>query len=171
MLSMICKLYFAIDTVATTMSSLRDLAVPEDSSAYPTWADLRLALDNWAVGAKFTYRTPTKKKDKARYICSVSGCTWCCNATRKPDGMLELRVTKRRHTCLGATIAKHSSCSSKGWLDEAVTQRLLVPKTTKPQAIIDTIAIHYAEKISYKVAQMCVLRLLDGRLGQQRYSF
>jgi MuDR family transposase len=113
-------------TVATTMSSLRDLAVLEDSSTYPTWADLRLALDNWAVGAKFTYRTPTKKKDRARYICSVSGCTWCCNATRKPDGMLELRVTKRQHTCLGATIAKHSSCSSKGWLDEAVTQHLLV---------------------------------------------
>jgi hypothetical protein len=165
MLSIICKLHFAIDTVATTMSSLQDLAVLEDSSAYPTWADLRLALDNWAVGAKFTHRTPTEKKDRARYICSASGCTWCCNATRKPDSMLELRVTKRQHTCLRATITKHSSCLSKGWLDEAVMQHLLVLKTMKPQAIVNTIAIHYTKKISYKVAQMCVLQLLDGRLG------
>ena len=79
--------------------------------------------------------------------------------------MLDLRVTKRQHTCLGATIAKRSSYSSKGRLDEAVTQHLLVSKTTKSQAIIDTIAISYAEKIRYKVAQVCVLQLLDGGLG------
>jgi len=36
---------------------------------------------------------------------------------------------------------------------------------------VDTIAIHFAEKISYKVAQLCRQRLLDGGLGQQRYSF
>jgi hypothetical protein len=85
--------------------------------------------------------------------------------------MLELRVTRREHTYYTGGVAKFSASASKDWVDEAALQHLLVMKTTKPQEIVDTIRIHFAEKISYKVAQVCRQRLLDGALGKQRYSF
>lgn len=85
--------------------------------------------------------------------------------------MLELRVTRREHTCYTSGIAKFPTSASKDWVDEATPQHLLVTKTTKPQEIVDTIRIHFAEKISYKVAQVCRQRLLDGGLGKQHYSF
>jgi hypothetical protein len=47
------------------MSSLSQLQEPADASEYANWADLRQALDNWAVGAKFTFRTAKKTLDKA----------------------------------------------------------------------------------------------------------
>jgi hypothetical protein len=153
------------------MSSLALLEELPDSSQYTDWKELRHALDNWAVAAKFTYRTPFKSPIKARYICSQADCRWTCNATKQPDGMFELRVTRREHTCWAGGIAKFSSSASKDWLDEAASQHLLITKTTKPQEIVDTISIHFAEKISYKVAQLCRQRLLDGGLGYQRYSF
>jgi hypothetical protein len=56
-------------------------------------------------------------------------------------------------------------------VDEAASQHLLVTKSTKPKEIEDTIAVHFAEKISYKIAQLCRLRLLDGGLGHHWYSF
>ncbi len=153
------------------MTSLSQFKELPDSSLYVDWKELRLALDNWAVAAKFTYRTPKKMKNLARYVCATENCSWTCNASQQSSGMLELRVTRRQHTCWDGGIVKFSSSSKKTWLDEAVSQHLLVTKTTKPKEIVDTIAIHFAEKISYKVAQICRLRLLDGGLGQQRYSF
>jgi hypothetical protein len=158
----------------TTMTSLSLLQELPDSSEYVDWKELRQALDNWAVAAKFTYRTAKKGKTVARYICAGrdSGCRWACNASKQEDsGMLELRVATRQHTCWDGGLAKFSSSSNRTWLDEAASQHILVTKTTKPQEIVDTISIHFAEKISYKVAQQCRLRLLDGGLGQQRYSF
>ena len=41
----------------------------------------------------------------------------------------------------------------------------------KPLEIKDTIQVHFTETVSYKVVQLCHLRLLDGGLGLQRYSF
>lgn len=44
-------------------------------------------------------------------------------------------------------------------------------RSTKPAELIDLVSVHYNEKISYKVAQLCRLRLLTGGIGHQRYSF
>jgi hypothetical protein len=153
------------------MSSLSQLQEPTEVSEYANWTDLRQALNNWAVSTKFTFRTAKKTPDKARYICHTAECSWCCNASRKPDGMLELHVTKRQHTCIGAAVPNFSSSASKTWVNEAVSQHLLVTKSTKPKEIENTINVHFAEKISYKIAQLCHLRLLDGGLGHHRYSF
>ena len=137
------------------MSSLSQFKELLDSSLYVDWKELRLALDNWAVAAKFTYRTPKKTKTAVQYMCAEESCRWACNASKQSSGMLELRVTRRQHTCWDGGIAKFSSSLKKTWLDEAVLQHLLVTKTTKLQEIVDTISIHFAEKISYKVAQIC----------------
>jgi hypothetical protein len=80
--------------------------------------------------------------------------------------MLELRITRREHTCYTSGVAKFSMSALKDWVDKATSQHLLVTKTTKPQEIVDTIWIHFVEKISYKVAQICRQRLLDGGLGK-----
>ena len=85
--------------------------------------------------------------------------------------MLELRVTQRQHNCFGAALLKRQAFSKKEWLDEAIPHHLLVTKATKPRKVVETIKVHYAETISYKVAQLAVQRLLDGGLGKQRYSF
>jgi hypothetical protein len=153
------------------MTSLSSLEQLPDSSQYADWKELRRALDSWAVRDKFTYRTPAKVPCKARYVCADADCRWACNASKQADGMIELRVTRREHTCWTGGIAKFSSSTSRDWLDEAVSQHLLVTKITKPKEIVETIKIHFAETISYKVAQVCRQRLLDGGLGKQRYSF
>jgi hypothetical protein len=110
------------------MSSLRDLPPLPDCSSYADWKELQQALDNWAVGSKFTYRVERKTPNKARYVCRIAECPWRVNVSRSTDGMLELRVTQRQHTCIEAAIAKRSSFSKKEWLDEAVTQHLLVTR-------------------------------------------
>jgi hypothetical protein len=155
------------------MTSLALLHTVPDCSEYSDWKLVRRALDEWAVVDKFTYRTPKKGKSIARYICAAAadGCRWSCNATKQPDGMIELRVSQREHTCWTGGVAKFSSSATKEWLDEATSQHLCVTKTTKPQEIVETIQIHFAETVSYKVAQLCRQRLLDGGLGKQRYSF
>ena len=134
------------------MSSLCDLQALPEVSSYSDWKELKHALDNWAVGSKFTYCVERKTPDKARYICRLAECPWRVNVSKKTDGMLELRVTQPQHTCFGAALAKCSSFSKKEWLDEAVPLHLLVTKTTKPKEVVETIKIHYAETISYKVA-------------------
>ena len=61
-------------------------------------------------------------------------------------------MSKRQHTCIGAAVPSFSSSASKTWVDEAASQHLLVTKSTKPKKIKDTIAVHFAKKISYKIA-------------------
>jgi hypothetical protein len=136
----------------TSLSSLKELP---DSSQYTDWKELHHALDSWAVHDKFTYRTPAKVPSKARYVCADADCRWTCNASKQTDEMIELRVNRREHTCWTRGIAKFSSSMSRDWLDEAVSQYLLVTKITKPKKIVETIKIHFAETISYKVAQVC----------------
>jgi hypothetical protein len=153
------------------MSSLRDLEVLPDRSTHASWPDVRQALNNWAVASKFTYRTVKKTPSKGRYVCRIDGCPWVVNVSQDTDGMLEIRVTHRQHTCFGAALPKRQSCSKKGFLDEAIPLHLLVTKSTKPREVVETVKVHYAETISYKVAQRTVQRLLDGGLGKQRYSF
>jgi hypothetical protein len=85
--------------------------------------------------------------------------------------MLELRVTKCQHTYISTAVPNFSSSASKTWVDKAVSQHLLVTKSTKPKEIENTIAVHFAEKISYKIAQLYRLYLLNSGLGHHRYSF
>jgi hypothetical protein len=153
------------------MSSLRDLEVLPDRSTQSSWADVKQALNNWAVASKFTYRVERKKPNRARYICRIDGCPWVVNVFRDTDGLLEMRVTHRQHTCFRAALLKRQAFSQKSWLDEAIPIHLLVTKSTKPREVVEAIKVHYVETITYKVAQEAVQRLLDGGLRKQRYSF
>jgi hypothetical protein len=51
------------------MTSLSHFDELPDSSLYVDWRELRQALDNWAIAAKFTFQTPKKTKTTAAYKC------------------------------------------------------------------------------------------------------
>lgn len=103
---------------------------------------------------RFTSGTPKIEPSTATYKCTAKDCGWQCNATRITDGMLRLRVTQRLHTCTGG-VGKHASASSKSWLNEAVSGHFRVIKTTKVSEIQDIISIHFAERVSYRIAHLC----------------
>ncbi|OBT81377.1 hypothetical protein VE02_09959 [Pseudogymnoascus sp. 03VT05] len=44
-------------------------------------------------------------------------------------------------------------------------------KVTQLKEIVNLLCIRFAEEISYKIAQLYRLRLLNGDIGQQQYSF
>jgi ribosomal protein L31 len=96
-----------------TMTSLCLLEEVPDCSQYTDWKELRQALDNWAVRDKFTYWTPSKDPRKARHVCANADYRWTCHASKQHDGMVELRVSRREHTCWTGGVAKFSSSASK----------------------------------------------------------
>jgi hypothetical protein len=102
-----------IAAFAPAMSSLQDLEVLLDYSTQPGWPNVKQALDNWAIASKFTYNTERKKPDRARYICRIAGCPWVVNVFKDTDGMLEIQVTNRQHTCFRAALLKWQSFSKK----------------------------------------------------------
>jgi hypothetical protein len=87
------------------------------------------------------------------------------------EGLLVLSIVEADHQCLGTGVAKFRSSSSHEWLDEVVSRRLEVTKATNPKATVDCLRVSFGEDISYKVAQLCRLRLLDGSPGSYRRSF
>ena len=44
-------------------------------------------------------------------------------------------------------------------------------KATSSKVVIDCLRVRFGEEVSYKVAQLCRLRLLNASIGAQRYSF
>jgi hypothetical protein len=98
-----------IAAFAPAMSSLQDLEVLLDCSTHPSWPNVKQALDNRAIASKFTYNTERKKPDRARYICWIAGCPWVVNVFKDTDGMLEIQVTNRQHTCFRAALLKWQS--------------------------------------------------------------
>jgi hypothetical protein len=148
-----------------------ELLVPLDGSEYTCWPDLRRALNDWAIKEKFSFRTPRKEPDAATFACASNACGWKCRARKNRDGLLVLSIVESTHQCVGAGVGKYRPASSAAWLDEVVSRHLSVTKATSPKDIIDCIRVRFGEEVSYKVAQLCRLRLLNGSLGAQRYSF
>lgn len=74
------------------MAAVEKLAVLVDGTEYQTWADLRGALNDWAVRNKFAYRTPSKEPSRATYTCAVEDCPWRGRAKKNKEGLLVLSV-------------------------------------------------------------------------------
>ena len=152
------------------MASLALLSVPIDGTEFLDLDSVVLALDNWAVKAKFVFRTERRDATRASWVCGGEGCDWHCRATIQ-DEMWVLSIDKGEHYCAGSGQRKYSSASKKDWLDGVVSRHLLVTTRTTPQEILDLLRIQFAEEIDYKRAQECRLRLLDQDIGKQRHSF
>ena len=153
------------------MAAIQELVTLINETVYQTWADLHGAMNDWAVCDKFTYRTPSKEPSRATYTCAVEGCPWRCRARKNKDGLIVLSIVEADHQCLGTGVVKFRSSSSHEWLDKVISRHLEVTKATNSKIIVDCLRVRFGEEISYKVAQLCHLRLLDGSLGSHRYSF
>ncbi|KAI9684815.1 MAG: hypothetical protein M1829_000190 [Trizodia sp. TS-e1964] len=157
--------------ITTVMEELR---VPENQSVYLDLDALVRALDDWAVKKKFCFRTVKREATVALFDCAEAtelGCEWHCRARLLDDEIWVLSIINSDHTCIGRGVRKHSSSSKREWLDPVVARHLNVTKQTKPDDIQDLLRVRFGENISYKIAQLCRLRLLDEDIGAQRHSF
>jgi hypothetical protein len=156
------------------MASLGELSVPVDGTEYLDLDAMVRALDNWAVKQKFCFRTAKREASVAIFFCAEAeelGCAWRCRARQTVEEIWILSIITGEHTCIGRGLRKYTSASKKEWLDPVVSCHLNVTKKTIPVEIKDLLRVRFAEEISYKVAQLCHLRLLDGDIGVQRHSF
>lgn len=156
------------------MSALGELSVPEDGTEFDDLDALVRALDDWAVKTKFSFRTAERDSTRGRWICAElesSGCRWQCRAFLNNDEAWQLVITEGEHSCIGRGVRSFGSSSKKEWLDLVVARHINITKVTRPKEIVDLLRIRFAEEISYKIAQLCRLRLLDGDIGRQRHSF
>jgi hypothetical protein len=76
------------------MVAIQELVTPIDGTVYQTWADLRGALNDWAVRDRFAYKTPSKEPARATYTCAVEGCPWRCRARKNKEGLLVLSIVE-----------------------------------------------------------------------------
>lgn len=148
-----------------------ELVVPLDGTEYNCWPDLRRALNDWAVKEKFHSGHLEKSQVRPPFACASDACGWKCRARKNRDGMPVLSIVESTHQCICAGVGKYRPASTAAWLDEVVSRHICVTKGTSPKAIVDCIRVRFREEVSYKVAQLCCLRLLNGSLGEQRYSF
>lgn len=161
------------------MASLAGLSVPSDKAEFLDLDALVRALDDWAVKAKFSFRTEKREATKASFICAEKedGCSWRCRATPtfydddEEPSLWALTIIEPEHSCVGRGVRKFASSSKKAWLDPVVSCHLNVTTKTTPKEIKDLLRVRFAEEIDYKRAQECRLRLLDGDIGAQRHSF
>lgn len=157
------------------MASLAELIPPVDGAEYLDLDALVRALDDWAVKDNFSFRTKKREAAVAVWVCAEEEeleCRWRCRAHVVGEDLFWIfSVIEGVHTCVGRGNRKRGSSSKHEWLDPVVSRHLNVTKKTTPQEIVDLLRVRFAETISYKVAQLCRLRLLDSDIGAQRHSF
>jgi len=153
------------------MAALAELSVPSNGTEYLDIDSFVRALDDWAVKKKFSFRMLRRDAQRAVYVCAEEGCGWRVRARPTDDELWVLVIDDDEHRCIGRGVRKFASSSKKEWLDPVVSRHLNVTKETRPKDIEDLLRVRFAEKISYKVAQQCKLRLLDGDIGAQQHSF
>ena len=155
------------------MSSLSTLRAPLDGEEFLDVNALMDALDDWAVLKKFSFQTYKREKGKAIWVCTEEDCWWRVRAgfVEEEEGLVQLIVMEREHSCVSQGVCTHSSSAKKGWLDQVISHHLNVTKKTSPKEIVDCLCICYGKTINYKHAQECHLHLLDGDIRKQRHSF
>ena len=102
------------------MASSSHLVIPQDGDVFETWADLRRALNSWAIRDKFMFRTPKKTPLAATYHCAEEGCKWRVCARKEGSGMLVLSVKDSQHNCLSRGVPKMGAAANADWLDDVV---------------------------------------------------
>jgi hypothetical protein len=159
------------------MASLETLRMPVDGQEFLDLDALSLALDDWAVKEKFAFRVERRDAHGATWVCAEEWegdgeCPWRCRARRGEDESWVLALLEPQHRCVTRGERIRRSSSKKEWLDPVVSRHLAVTKATKPQEIVDLLRVGFSEaRLSYKVAQLCRMRLLDSDIGKQRHSF
>ena len=138
-----------------------------------SFGKLKEAVESWAIEDHFTFSVVKKDAKRADYRCRARtmGCPWRVFASTTNDGELQVKKVSGSHTCIAAPVAAREVANTQNWLRRTVPQHLFVTKATKPTEIVETIRMHYGEKVNYEAARLTKAALIADRLEHQREHF
>jgi len=134
---------------------------------------LKEAVESWAIEDHFTFSVVKKdvKRVDSRCRARAMGCPWRVFASTMMEGELQVMKISSSHTCIAAPVAAREVANTQNWLRRTVPQHLFVTKATKPMEIVETIPIHYGEKVNYEAARLTNAALIADRVEHQREHF
>ena len=136
------------------MASIPRLQLVTVGQTFQEWADLRYAVQNWAIQAKFSFRVEAKNKTRAWYACSEASCQWKVRARFCiRQSMIVVRSVNSNHTCYAVAQANRNSASRQNWIPKALSEHLQITNDTRPKEIAEALRHQYGEEVQYQVAQ------------------
>jgi MuDR family transposase len=111
---------------------------------FPSMADFKLALRNWAIVDKFEYRWSFCDTTRARAVCVHKQCPFTIRCNWYPKiAVAKVTVVVRDHNCIGEGIVQRSVASQLSWLITSVPSIMTIDSSTTTLSIINTINLHY----------------------------
>ena len=145
----------------------------EEGKYFVSFEKMKEAIESWSIEDHFTFSVVKKNAKRVDYHCRMRtmGCLWRVFASVAMDGELQVKRLCGSHTCIAAPIAPREVANTQNWLRRTVLQHLFVTKATKPMEIVETIQMHYGEKVNYEAARLTKAALIADRLEHQREHF
>ena len=72
------------------------------------------------------------------------------------------------NTCIVVPVAAREVANTQNWVRRNVPQHLFVTKATKLMEIVETIGMHYGEKVNYEASRLTKAALIAHWLEHQR---
>jgi len=150
---------------------------------FPSFSQLKKAVQDWSVADKFAFRMHLKDKDRADYRCKLSTphptpalenaivCNWRVFASQTRTGDIKISRLISEHNCLGAAIPLRSTCNTQSWLTRQIPKHLVSTRKTTPRELIDTVQLHYNEEVSYQAAHRACAKLSNNTVDYERDSY
>jgi hypothetical protein len=130
---------------------------------FPTFSELNIALEDWSIATKFTFRVIKSDAGRTVVKCALETCPFHLRAYF--DAQRECVVIGSTmipdHNCLGAALSTRGTANRQSWLQRVIPTIISVTKDTKPQAIIEAIQLRFQERINYNSAFKAKNALLE----------
>jgi len=131
---------------------------------FPSFSQLKKAVQDWSMADKFAFRMHLKDKARADYQCKLSiphvaralenaivcNCRVFASQTRTGDSKISHLISE--DNCLGAAIPLRSTCNTQSWLTPQVPKHLVSTPKTTPRELIDTVQLYYNKEVSFQAA-------------------
>lgn len=145
----------------------------EEGEYFVSFEKVKEAIKSWSIEDNFMFSVVKKDAKRVDYRCRMRtmGCPWSVFASVAMDGKLQVKRLSGSHICIAAPIAQQEVANTQNWLQKMVPQHLFVTKVTKPMEIVETIGMHYGEKVNYEPARLMKVALIGDRLEHQREHF
>ena len=130
-------------------------------------------MESWAIEDHFTFSVVKKDVRRVNYHCRARtiGCHWRVFASTMIDRELQVKKISSSYTSIAASVAAREVANTQNWLRRTVPQYLFVTKATKPIEIVETICMHYGEKVNYEAARLTKAALIADQLERQHEYF
>jgi hypothetical protein len=106
------------------LHELREL--PKEGDYFLSFDDLLEVIRDASIKYKFSFRTPHKDPQCARYKCVNKQCPWKVNAYLNKEDENEVIVDSvvTLHTCIGDSQAKRSAASCQEWIQKVIARHI-----------------------------------------------